>query len=137
MGNKRRTRADGKVALTAPEKAAIDDCVKYFEAEKRLFTIAAEGVVSLCMNDPKLKEFIHFIKRRVKDPEHLREKLQRIGLNDKKAGGKPAINVDLSEMSGISLLRRANNSLIFFPDVPFRFILLSISSLICCRGISK
>ena len=71
MDKKRRKQRDEKVALTKPEKATLDKCVKHFEANAHLFQNAADAVMSVCTNDPDFKEFIHFIKSRVKDPKHL------------------------------------------------------------------
>ncbi len=109
MGKKRRIRADRKVALTAREKAAIDKCVEHFEANKHLFKDAAEGLMGKCMNDPELNKFIHFIKYRLKDPDHLRDKLCKKALEDKKDGRKPTINEanlfqKIADLAGVRIL---------------------------------
>ena len=109
MGKKRRIQADRKVALTKSENATIDKCVKHFEAEKGLFQSAADGVMSKCVNDPGLKKCIHFIKYRLKDPEHLRDKLCSRALADKKNGRKPTINdanlfQEITDLVGVRIL---------------------------------
>jgi ppGpp synthetase/RelA/SpoT-type nucleotidyltranferase len=109
MGRKRRIRADRKVGLTGREKAAIDKCVRRFEASARLFQNAADGVMSACMNDPELKKFIHFIKYRLKDPKHLRDKLCKKALEDKRRGKKPTVNEgnlfrQIPDLAGVRIL---------------------------------
>lgn len=109
MGKKRRAKADGKVALTKPEEATIDKCVRHFEENEHLFRNAAEGVMSKCQNDPDLKKCIHFIKRRVKAPEHLRDKLRKRALEDKKDAKKPTINEanlfqKITDLAGVRIL---------------------------------
>lgn len=109
MGKKRRIRADRKVALTAREKITIDDCVKHFEAKEHLFQNAADAVMSACMNDPVLKKFVHFIKYRLKDPRHLRAKLCKKALEDKKARRKPIIHEEnlfqeITDLAGVRIL---------------------------------
>lgn len=109
MGKKRRIRIDRKLALTEREKAAIDKCVKHFEANAHLFQNAADAVMSACMNDPDLKKFVHFIKHRLKDPKHLREKLRKKALENKKDGRKPTINEanlfqEITDLAGVRIL---------------------------------
>lgn len=109
MGRKRRIRANGKAALTAREKTAIDKCVKHFEASAHLFQIAAEGLMSVCINDPNLNKFIRFIKYRLKDPKHLRAKLRKKALDHKKVGRKPTINEanlfqEITDLAGVRIL---------------------------------
>ena len=84
MAMKRRVHAKRKVFLTKPELAEIDSCVRRFKAKKGLFQGAADAVVSAFLNDPDLKKFIHFITYRLKDPTHLRAKLRKRALKDKK-----------------------------------------------------
>jgi ppGpp synthetase/RelA/SpoT-type nucleotidyltranferase len=109
MSNKRLTKATGPVVLTAPERATIENCIKHFIEHKHLFQIAADGVTSACIGDPHLKDYIHFIKHRVKDPEHLRAKLRRNALDAKKGGGRPAIDVHnlfekITDLAGVRIL---------------------------------
>ena len=109
MGKKRRIRANRKVALTARDNAAIDKCVKRFIANKPLFQNAADAVMSACKTDPDLKKFIHFIKHRLKDPKHLRAKLRKKALENKKNGGKPTINEanlfqEIRDLAGVRIL---------------------------------
>ena len=109
MGKERRKPADKKRVLTVREAAAVDKCVKRFEADAHLFEDAAAGLMSKCMNDPELKKFIHFIKYRLKDPKHLRAKLRKKALEDKKDGRKPTINVanlfqKITDLAGVRIL---------------------------------
>lgn len=109
MGKKRRIRTHRKVALTAREKAAIDLSVKHFEANEHLFQLAADAVMLACKGDPELKKFIHIIKHRLKDPKHLRAKLRKKALEDKKDGRKPTVNEanlfqEISDLAGVRIL---------------------------------
>ncbi|MCH8147633.1 MAG: (p)ppGpp synthetase [Planctomycetes bacterium] len=109
MSKKRRRQAKRIVALTKPELATIDNCVGQFKEDIHLFKNAAEGVVLACMNEPKLQKFIHFIKHRLKDPKHLRAKLRKKALEDKKDGRKPTINEanlfrEITDLAGVRIL---------------------------------
>ncbi len=109
MSKKRRRKAGRKVALTKREKGAIDNCVQHFVDNEHLFQGAAEAVVSACTNDPQLKQYIHFIKKRVKDASHLREKLRLKALEAKNAAQAPTINIGnlfnrITDLAGVRIL---------------------------------
>ncbi|ELA8172110.1 RelA/SpoT domain-containing protein [Vibrio parahaemolyticus] len=59
----------------------INDIIKAYESEKHFFERFMNGVVDTFKLEPKLNEYgnpiIHTIKSRLKDPAHLRDKLQR------------------------------------------------------------
>ena len=63
--------------LTAKARRVIKESVQYFIENRKLFESFAQALLPYFQNDDKLAPYIHFIKYRVKDPEHLREKLIR------------------------------------------------------------
>lgn len=67
--------------LPAPILAEIDELVKKYEANKRLFSMALNGLKGTITEWPELTPHIHSFKSRIKDPEHLRAKLIRIAKN--------------------------------------------------------
>ncbi|MBN1343597.1 MAG: (p)ppGpp synthetase [Phycisphaerae bacterium] len=109
MRNPRRRKSVVNITLTSAEKKGIEKCVKHFRDNMHLFQIAAEAVMSACTSHPELRKYIHFIKHRVKDPRHLRDKLQRGAVEEKRAGRKPATNVPnlferITDLAGIRIL---------------------------------
>lgn len=64
-------------ALTLDVIVGIDEAVKLFGKARPLFEGFAQALMAYFQTDPKLAPYIHFIKYRVKDPEHLRAKLIR------------------------------------------------------------
>lgn len=65
----------------------IDDLVDHFIASKGLFSGILGSLTSSIENSEVLKNLIHSYKTRVKDPEHLRDKLVRKG-NDSILNGE-------------------------------------------------
>ncbi|SRR5260370_22213631 len=61
--------------LTRQAKSRIDESVKYYMANQSLFDGFARALMGYFQTDAKLAPYIHFIKYRLKDPQHLREKL--------------------------------------------------------------
>lgn len=109
MPKERRKRTARKATLGVRDKAAVDKCVRYFEAKRHLFQHAADSVVSVCKTDPELKKFIHFIKYRLKDSNHLRAKLRKRALEDKKDGKQLTINEGnlfqkITDLAGVRIL---------------------------------
>lgn len=95
--------------MSKREKADIDACVMHFRDNEPLFQNAADGVVLSCMNDPELRTFIHVIKHRLKDPKHLRLKLRKRALEDKKSGKRPTISQqnlfrEITDLAGVRIL---------------------------------
>ena len=64
--------------LSEADRHRIDKAVGYFMDNKRPFELFAESLVDCFEKDPKLGEFIHFIKYRIKDERSLRAKLERV-----------------------------------------------------------
>jgi ppGpp synthetase/RelA/SpoT-type nucleotidyltranferase len=55
----------------------IDEAVQYFVANRHLFDGFALALMNYFQGSPKLSGYIHFIKYRLKEHEHLRKKLIR------------------------------------------------------------
>lgn len=109
MSKKRRPRTSGKAALTGRERSTIDRCVKHFVTNEHLFQRAADSVMSACTINPHLKQYIHFIKCRVKDPEHLRAKLRLNAIEAKASGRAPVVDVEnlfeqVNDLAGVRIL---------------------------------
>ena len=64
--------------LSEADRRRIDEAAGYFKDNKRLFELFAESLMGCFEKDPKLGEFIHFIKYRIKDERSLRAKLERV-----------------------------------------------------------
>ena len=60
------------------DRRRVDEATRYFMDNRPLFKTFAEALMSSFLNDPKLSEFIHFIKYRIKDEGSLRAKLERV-----------------------------------------------------------
>ena len=63
--------------LSRQAQSRIDESVQHFVANQSLFESFAQALMAYFQNDIKLAPYIHFIKYRLKDPQHLREKLIR------------------------------------------------------------
>ncbi|MFB3429619.1 MAG: (p)ppGpp synthetase [Phycisphaerales bacterium] len=89
-----------KLTLNKAEQKLIDDCIALCEASTDQFDSMASGLVGNLRTHSDLKEHIHFIKYRIKDPDHLRRKLEgkalerKQQLRDKKKKIAPEINPD-------------------------------------------
>jgi putative GTP pyrophosphokinase len=64
------------ISLSPEEARVIDDLVRLYVAERHHFENLA-GQLRLIADDPGLSNYIHSVKWRVKDPDHLRDKLAR------------------------------------------------------------
>ena len=60
------------------DRRRVDEATRYFMDNRPLFKTFAEALMSSFLNDPKLSEFIHFIKYRIKDEGSLRAKLEKV-----------------------------------------------------------
>ncbi|MCD4728430.1 MAG: RelA/SpoT domain-containing protein [Pirellulales bacterium] len=73
-----------RATLNKRDKDCIQRAVAHFVEHQEQFGKFAEGLVDYFKSHPELNRHIHFIKYRVKDSEHLREKLGRKILDGKK-----------------------------------------------------
>ena len=63
--------------LSRSDRRRIDQAIRYFTDNRHHFESFAQSLMAYFQNNPKLGEFIHFIKYRIKDEESLRTKLKR------------------------------------------------------------
>jgi len=63
--------------LSRKTQSCIDEAVQHFVSNQGLFRSFAQALMAYFQNDIKLAPYIHFIKYRLKEPQHLREKLIR------------------------------------------------------------
>lgn len=87
----------------------IDLAVAAFESRRHDFQILAKALVSHLEGNPQLAPFIHFIKYRVKEPSHLRDKLVRKARERRAAGKAPDITVanlfaKIHDLAGVRIL---------------------------------
>lgn len=66
-----------KAKLSINIQKQIDKAVKYYETKQELFVQLARNLHDNLTDEKKLRQLIHSTKFRVKDPEHLRNKLER------------------------------------------------------------
>jgi ppGpp synthetase/RelA/SpoT-type nucleotidyltranferase len=66
-----------KSALSLRERKLIDDAVAHFVQNRAHFETFALALMAYFQSSANLGPLIHFIKYRIKDPDHLREKLLR------------------------------------------------------------
>jgi ppGpp synthetase/RelA/SpoT-type nucleotidyltranferase len=78
------------------EDQRIEQLVNHFKANRHLFENFANALMGYLQNHPTLREQIHFIKYRIKDAEHLRDKLQRKAEKARSEG--TALEIDASNL---------------------------------------
>ncbi|MEX2141964.1 MAG: RelA/SpoT domain-containing protein [Pirellulales bacterium] len=66
-----------KFSLSQRDRKRIDAAVSHYVENRELFESFAQALMAYFQNNARLSSFIHFIRYRIKDPDHLREKLVR------------------------------------------------------------
>ena len=98
-----------KAVVNQSEKKRIDEAVAAFVKMRASFEDFSAGLLEDFQHHKVLADQIHFVKHRVKDPEHLRAKLQRKVLEGK-AKGEPfdfdAANIfeKVHDLAGIRII---------------------------------
>jgi putative GTP pyrophosphokinase len=64
-------------ALTAQQRKSIKKMVAHYENNKHLLETFSNNIRSFLGNSPELGTLVHSMKWRLKDPDHLEEKLER------------------------------------------------------------
>lgn len=95
-----------KKSLNKTETKKIDNAVNYFIENRHLFKIFVQGLVSGIRETQELASYIHFLKYRIKNPEHLRKKLTKKALEN---GGKTKITKEnlfttVNDLAGVRIL---------------------------------
>lgn len=63
--------------ITREQRKLLDDLVSHYKANQEMFSKLLEILRVHITGDKVLKSYIHSVKSRVKDPTHLRDKLER------------------------------------------------------------
>lgn len=95
--------------LPAPIPKQIREAVKAFELRRSDFEADATNLQNRLLANGELKGLIHSLKWRAKDPDHLRDKLERRAYAATQAGGQFLITADnlfdeIPDLSGVRLL---------------------------------
>lgn len=98
---------EGKLNKTIQQQ--INEAVKYFISREREFNLLATTLRDNLIENDALKPFIHSIKLRVKNPDHLRDKLKRIAIETLGKVGKFSITADnlfseIEDLAGVRIL---------------------------------
>src|ERR1700730_11404137 len=98
-----------KRPLAKKVTARIDRMVVAYVARREEFANLAQRVERDLVEHAKLRPFIHSTKRREKDPEHLRGKLERQAYEARDAGKEFTLTEhnmfdDLGDLAGVRLL---------------------------------
>jgi ppGpp synthetase/RelA/SpoT-type nucleotidyltranferase len=98
-----------KPKLSKKEKALIPALVKYYEENKDVLELFLDGFADRLLSSKLLKGHIHSVKWRMKDPEHLRDKLERKILDGKKRGKAYRVTeknlfLKVSDLAGLRIL---------------------------------
>lgn len=94
--------------LTAKETEQVERLVKRFVEKKHLVERFLNSVL-LVFNGPELEPYIHSVRSRIKDDDHLRDKLHRKILKAKEGGTAFTITEDnlltsIGDLAGIRIL---------------------------------
>ena len=95
--------------LTKKELQKINICVDFFESKIHLFDTFAQSLAFHLGDNEELSPYIHFMKYRVKDVDHLREKIKKKALEQKRHGKTLNINPDnlfteIPDLAGVRIL---------------------------------
>lgn len=102
---------------TIAEQKRADALVRHYEANRAIFEASQGALLSLITANRKIMDNVHFVKSRLKDPEHLRAKLLRKFEDAKKKKGKP-FNCDsrnlftkINDLIGLRLIHLSRRQL--------------------------
>lgn len=84
--------------MSAKLRQQIDVLVEYYVEHRDTFERFARSLQNLVTDHPLLKAHVHSIRARVKDPDHLRDKLKRKSLFAEK--GKKRVKITKSNLFG-------------------------------------
>ncbi len=98
-----------KTSISRTEKKNIDSAIATFRENRHLFKTFAQALMVAFENSERLSTEVHFMKYRIKDPNHLHRKLERKTKEDNEKGVPFEINgANLFEMvtdlAGIRLI---------------------------------
>jgi len=113
----------------------LDDIVDAYRQEQHNFELIAEQICSSVLKNPKLRQLVHSVKYRTKDPDHLRDKLERYyqkAVTDGKSFNITPENVfeHVTDLAGVRILHLHLSQ---FPQIDsiLRDILVDLNYLVC------
>lgn len=95
--------------MTKPEKKLVNDLVELYKANRDEVALALDQLKGQILADKELGKYIHSIKWRIKDPEHVKDSLERKIKYAKEHQEKFGINKDnffteFYDLAGIRIL---------------------------------
>lgn len=113
--------------LTVRDRRQIDLAVQAFRDKVKLAETAAQQLSTALRESDELAPFIHFMKYRVKDPDHLQGKLQRKALERKAEGKKPNVTAAnlftrIGDLAGVRILHLHTDQIETMTDVIGRIL---------------
>ena len=90
--------------LSSVEQQQVSDTVAYYEDSRHRFEKAAKNMLSCLEDDPTLRELIHFIKYRVKEPQSLRNKLERLALQGESPIDRANLFEKVRDLAGVRII---------------------------------
>lgn len=98
-----------KLKVNAVELRRINGAVDHFSRNRHLFENFANALMGYLQNYSPLREQIHFIRSRIKDVEHLRDKLVRKVVEGKRDGHPSEIDASnlfekITDLAGIRII---------------------------------
>ncbi|MGO8747566.1 MAG: hypothetical protein ACLQNE_16460 [Thermoguttaceae bacterium] len=92
-----------KSRLTKQDHKGIEEAVQHFVSNRSLFESFAQAMMAYLQNDTALSPFIHFMKYRIKDPNHLRDKLARKASEGRTIDASNLFD-EVTDLAGIRLI---------------------------------
>ena len=95
--------------LAKKDRRQIDEAVARFEEEHSSFEMLADSLMVMLRGSPQITPYVHFLKSRVKDPCHLRRKLESRALKRKANGQQPDVDGSnvfskITDLAGVRII---------------------------------
>ncbi len=96
-------------ALSQQDRALIEDLVQHAKKNEKVFTTLLNNLFNTFSSDDELMQYVHSMKWRIKDPDHLRDKLIRKWREATVHGKRLSINrqnlfVKINDLAGFRIL---------------------------------
>src|SRR5690349_15880236 len=97
------------IRLTKKERRVIDPLLSCYKAKLPFLTPFHEGVFRILTRSTSLRPLVHSFRERIKDPEHLKEKLRRKMRECEEDGTRFKVSPNnlltkINDLSGIRIL---------------------------------
>ena len=98
-----------KANLSKADRQRIDELVEHFNTSRSTFDTFLQQLMTSLRSDQALSKQVHSLKWRVKDPEHLRDKLERKTIEAKAAGRELSVTTrnlfkKINDLAGCRIL---------------------------------